>query len=267
MCTACRWNGVLLGARCQWPDRYVHYGQPIPRAHIKNGLEGAAQLTISAFYTCVLITDGSVRCWGNNLVGELGSPAAGSHSDDPVTVSGIAGAVAITNNGGVTCGLLEDGAVSCWGPGIAATGPIPGLAGITRLYYYCGGMCGLQPDGTVLTWFGEDMALRVMPGLSNPVDIAADNTHSCAALASGSVVCWGTNESGELGDGTTTDRDTPTEVLGLSDVDEVVAMFSSSCAHKRSGEVYCWGSNWRGELGDGTDAQLSTSPVQVQLAP
>lgn len=77
--------------------------------------------------------------------------------------------------------------------------------------------------------------------------------HTCAVVAQGGAVkCWGHNARGQLGDGTTTRRTTPTLVPGLSGVVAVVGGFWHSCALLATGQVKCWGENLSGQLGDGT---------------
>lgn len=73
------------------------------------------------------------------------------------------------------------------------------------------------------------------------VAAAVSRTHSCAALDDGTVWCWGQNERGELGDGTTTNRPTPVRVKGLEEATDVAVGEDLSCAVKRSGQVVCWG--------------------------
>jgi hypothetical protein len=79
--------------------------------------------------------------------------------------------------------------------------------------------------------------------------------HACALGSTGSVVCWGANYRGQLGDGAVSDdRGTPTKlhsVVGLRDVVQVASMEETTCARRRNGRIACWGWGARGGLGDG----------------
>jgi alpha-tubulin suppressor-like RCC1 family protein len=92
--------------------------------------------------------------------------------------------------------------------------------------------------------------------------LAAGGDHTCAALSDGSVYCWGLNLYGQLGDGTTTNRDVPTLVPGLSNVTMLDASFGDTCALLSGGSIECWGINTAGQLGDGTTTERhSPTPV------
>jgi alpha-tubulin suppressor-like RCC1 family protein len=93
------------------------------------------------------------------------------------------------------------------------------------------------------------------------VSIAAGYNHTCALFTSGKVKCWGLNDKGQLGDGTLTNRTTPTEVAGLGGVTAIGAGGSHTCALVGGG-VKCWGENLSGQLGDGTHTD-SPTPVDV----
>ena len=92
--------------------------------------------------------------------------------------------------------------------------------------------------------------------------IAAGSLHSCALRTNGTVACWGANGSGQLGDGTTTDRLTPVPVVGLSDATAIAAGDRHSCALRTDGTVACWGADHSGGVGDGTTTDRLT-PVLV----
>jgi alpha-tubulin suppressor-like RCC1 family protein len=99
--------------------------------------------------------------------------------------------------------------------------------------------------------------------------IAAGRSHTCALMEGGGVKCWGQNSVGELGDGTTTNRNRPVDVSGLSSgVVALVAGGRHTCALMGSGEVMCWGWNELGQLGDGTTInRLTPVPVTGLAAP
>ena len=100
---------------------------------------------------------------------------------------------------------------------------------------------------------------------STESDISSGDEHTCAILDNGSVSCWGANYSGQLGDGTTTNRTTPTQTLSLGTGRTAVALSSGgwhTCAILDDASVSCWGSNNIGQFGDGTYTDRNT-PTQT----
>jgi alpha-tubulin suppressor-like RCC1 family protein len=96
--------------------------------------------------------------------------------------------------------------------------------------------------------------------------LSAGAAHTCAVLTSGSLVCWGSNASGQLGDGTKTNRAAPVTVLGITGAVEVACGSAHTCARRTSGAVACWGANGAGQLGDGTtEDRLSPTAVSGAL--
>ncbi|SBW20036.1 chromosome condensation regulator RCC1 [Candidatus Protofrankia californiensis] len=138
----------------------------------------------------------------------------------------------------------------------------------------------LRQDGTVRAWgandFGQlgdgttaDSSVPVqVVGLEQVTAIAAGGSPSpydpqaYALRRDGTVWAWGGNNFGQLGDGTTTDRTTPVQVVGLNQVTAIASGFSSGYALRRNGTVWAWGGNNFGQLGDGTTTDRTT-PVQV----
>jgi alpha-tubulin suppressor-like RCC1 family protein len=98
-----------------------------------------------------------------------------------------------------------------------------------------------------------------VPGLSGVVALAAGAFHSCALKTDGTVVCWGYNFNGQLGDGSTTARLSPTAVPALGGVAALAAGDYHSCALKTDGTARCWGYNASGQLGDGSTTNRSSN--------
>jgi alpha-tubulin suppressor-like RCC1 family protein len=93
--------------------------------------------------------------------------------------------------------------------------------------------------------------------------VETNGNHSCATKSDATVWCWGLNSSGQLGDGTTTNRSRPVQVLDLADVVSVDTGYDYACALKSDATVWCWGGNGNSSLGDGTTTNRSR-PVQVK---
>src|SRR5438876_331320 len=88
--------------------------------------------------------------------------------------------------------------------------------------------------------------------------VAAGGAHTCAVTDTGRDKCWGGNFSGQLGDGTTTNRYTADLVDGLKLVTDATAGNAHTCAVTGGGAVKCWGDNVYGQLGDGTTTKRQT---------
>jgi len=92
--------------------------------------------------------------------------------------------------------------------------------------------------------------------------VAAGARHSCTLDGEGHALCWGNNESGQLGDGSFASRPTPSPIAGAFTFTFLAAGTSHTCGTSRAGEAYCWGANSSGQLGDGTTSPRS-APVRV----
>jgi alpha-tubulin suppressor-like RCC1 family protein len=182
------------------------------------------------------MTAGGVKSWGANINGQLGDGTTAS-SGVPVDVTGLPSAVsAIAVGGEHTCALTSGGSLKCWGWN--ATGQL--------------GIGTTTDSNTPVDVVGLASGVRA---------IAAGGRHTCALMTAGGVSCWGYNEFGQLGDGTTTDSPMPVAVAGLPrSVRAITTGGNFSCALKTDGGVMCWGLNAAGQLGDGT---YTDSPAPV----
>ena len=222
-------------------------------------------------YSCALIQDGTVRCWGDNGKAGLGDNTTIPYARAPVevcetgawavatngcldgqAVSTLGNVTAIAVGGDHACALNTAGGVKCWG--LNSLGELgDGFA--------CGSLlCRTPTQVTGLT--------------SGVVAISAGLSHTCALVeveppATGyGATCWGYSHFGQLGDGHACGTHicpTPVQVTGLeSGVAQISAGSLHTCAVLvAAGELQCWGLNAGGQLGDGTTALLRTTPVNV----
>ena len=95
--------------------------------------------------------------------------------------------------------------------------------------------------------------------------VAAGYAHTCTIRTDGTLWCWGSNYSGELGDGTATSQTTPERAGTATNWAGIDAGGNFTCALRTDGTLWCWGSNTRGQLGDGSTTNRNT-PVQVGTA-
>ena len=91
-----------------------------------------------------------------------------------------------------------------------------------------------------------------MTGIEDAESVAAGDYHTCAIRRGGEVMCWGFNDHGQIGDGTTTNRLSPVTVSGSFRATALALRGRHTCALGVDGRLYCWGDNTSGELGDGT---------------
>lgn len=273
---------------------------------------------------CALLSGGSLDCWGDNSVGQLGDGSANAVSEVPVAVSGISDAIQVSAGSDFACALLSGGRIDCWGfnsSGQLGEGTlgsetcffsnwfcsrtpvaVVGITDATQLSVGASSACALLAGGSIDCW-GEDEdgqlgnstttgpeACRFGFCSSRPVgvigivgatQVSVGGEGACALMSSGGIDCWGLDDLGQLGDGTTTTTDTcendwpcspsPVAVTGITNATQVNAGGGDTCALLVTGRINCWGANWEGALGDGTstgpdscsDTACSTSPVEV----
>jgi len=200
-------------------------------------LAGATQIVSTYFSSYALMPDGTVWSWGDGFFGELGSGQRVRAQLTPVRVLGLAGVKQIAAGGAHVIALLSDGRVATWG------GDYFGTLGI-----------GTHGHGTPGFTISD---VPLFPDVHGAVAVAAGGGDDAAVLSNGTVLAWGENAAGQLGDGTREEKDVPTPVLGATGVRSVaIGGVSSHAGHMllllANGTVLAVGANVRGELGDGT---------------
>ncbi len=270
---------LLLGA-C---DRVFGLERPPPVPPVP----GEWKLVASGgLHTCAIQTDGSLWCWGENFIGEVGLG-----TDAPVQVlapTRIGDAAWATVTGGVahTCGIRDDGTLWCWGyNGSGAVGDGTGTnrgdptpVGSDHWLTVAAGdyhVCAIRDDRSLWCW-GQNLGAQLGDGTlgerAAPVlidaghawaAVAAGSVHTCAITKDGQLWCWGSDASGAIGAGNTISM-VPKRIEAASVWSSIAAGNRFTCG-TTEGSVRCWGANDVGQLGDGTrlahaDAAPITSP-------
>ena len=214
-------------------------------------LSGVTQIVAGAISTCARLTTGQVRCWGDNSAGQLGDGTTTNRSR-PVFVrnadnSPLAGVGQVAAGGVTTCARMTNGQARCWGSNGGRIGdgtttnrtrPVfvrnadgTPFSGVAQIATGVSQTCARLVSGQVRCWgsnaFGNlgdgagpsdqltPVTVRIPGGaaLSGATQISSGFFHTCVRLTNGQARCWGYNDVGEIGDGSTTNRNLAQQVL------------------------------------------------------
>ena len=260
----------------------------------------AIQISSGQHHTCAILDDGTVSCWGYNWYGQLGDGTNGNsaNKNTPTQTSSLGAgrtAIAISSGQSHTCALLDNGSVTCWGDNTDGqigdgtnsnrNSPVQTSTfgiGRTAVAISSGNShtCALLDDKSVSCWgnngngrLGDGTTTkRNTPTLTSAfgtgrtvIAVSSGGYHSCALLDDQSVSCWGDNSNGQLGDGTTNNRYTPTPISSFGAGKSSIGISlgtAHTCSLLDDTSVSCWGDGSHGEIGDGT-MNNRNSPTQT----
>ncbi|MCB9594159.1 MAG: hypothetical protein H6719_15615 [Sandaracinaceae bacterium] len=253
------------------------------------------QIAAGFEHTCALTSPTyTVYCWGNNLEGALGRGELESFA----AVEVLRGDFFYLASGyGFSCVTEAGGSILCWGAGDSGAlgrdssgeprgrcASVPDAFQVTGEPSAGSSHACVRTSAGLLCWgrndFGQaspstlDDPVRAVPLGVDGLALGLGERHSCAIESdTGTVLCWGDNASGELGDGTQVSRRAPAPVVGLPTASALAATSSlngaaagATCAIVEGGEVWCWGYNREGQLGNETSG-FSAVPVRVMGLP
>jgi alpha-tubulin suppressor-like RCC1 family protein len=255
-------------------------------------LVGVKQVTAGAVHTCAIVGhSNSLHCWGRSNSGQVGSGLVTPVLSPPVD-SILVGCDSVTAGSMHTC-ALKDGGVVCWGSNAFGqlgdggslnvltipVGYTPVAIDVSSVSAGVGHTCIVRFTGSVSCWgantYGQlsDVLLaRSTPGPdilfsgSTVAKVAAGGSSTCVLSASGSVRCWGMNNFGQLGDGSTNDIRNATDApVVLENVAELEVGSYGVCAVQIDGRLKCWGYNNFGVLGTNGNG-TALSPIEIPAA-
>lgn len=254
-----------------------------PTPSLVPGVLLVTAISCGSGHCSALISDGAVSIWGDNSDGAYGD-ATTEVRVSPAIVPMLSGVTAITSGGGFNLVALSNGTAKAWGfnggtlgDGTTTTRTSPvTIDGYATLTKPVGGgtfSCGIMSDTKVKCagnntdgelgdgTFTSRQTPAAIPGLSGVIGLSAGKrATACAILTGGTLRCWGNNLTGQVGDGSTTNRNSPVTVT-LTGATRVSVGLSHTCAIA-DGDVWCWGDNTQGQLGDGTTTPHKT-PARV----
>ncbi len=228
-------GGLAPGTGCTGITGTLAPGAPV------SGINTAVRVAMMHNHVCALLDNGSVRCWGTNTYGQLGSGGT-DPTNVPLVVQNLSDAVGVTVGDGHACAPRSTGAVACWG-----------LNNLGQLGN--GTTSGVTPNSAPVAVLNITSAA--------PYADAGWWANSCVLLDDGALRCWGKNNDGKLGDNSTFDSPTPVVATSFIDLRAVATGLDFSCALRGNGQVWCWGDNSRGQLGNSPSTADSLTPVQV----
>ncbi|MGB0152288.1 MAG: putative Ig domain-containing protein, partial [Candidatus Poseidoniaceae archaeon] len=253
----------------------------------------AIDITAGGEFTCAVLDDGSVVCWGRNDYGQLGDGTLTNRNTPTQTISLGRPAVAIeAGSHHSACALLDNGSVSCWGRNHkgqlgrgytnstadlsqrtpALTLPMPGGQPVVALDIGHYMVCAVLGNGSIACWGqyggGNTPSLKTFFNASNPaIDVSTGRYAGCGLLGNGSVTCWGTGWLGTGGESQSADPGDiwPNLGSGRTAVELEIGR-KHRCVLLDDDSVKCWGDDYYGQLGNGGGQGNKNAPFSTTFA-
>jgi len=245
------WYGQLGNGQSQSLER-----TPVQVTDVSDGtgfLTNVAAVAAGDLHSLALKNDGTVWAWGEGLSGQLGVAPPDSVQTSPTQVKdpnditgNLTGIIAIAAGGSFNVALKSDGQVYAWG---------------ASSY----GRLGRGDNGYLLADYEPHPVIDPPDPsgkLTDVIAIAAGWEHALALKQDSTVVAWGRNDLGQLGNGDNIEKNTPVLVSGLSNITSIAANNRHSAAIRNDATAWTWGANNFAQLGDGSQVHRNT-PVQV----
>ncbi len=267
------------------------------------GDPGFRSIEAGGYHVCAIATDGTSWCWGDNVTGALGVGRLGEtvylNQISPTRVATAVPFSILAPGIEYTCALTADGRRFCWGstydsdpeavPAELSGGPTLVALEAGGSDYETGHRCGLTAPGEAWCWGGNEsgqlgdgtttrsdapvrvqgltgtgvreitLGSRTLPTRRTPF--------ACALSTADQAWCWGDNEHGQLGDGTTVQRTSAVPAAGALRFRKIDAGGSHACGITREGRLYCWGRGTAGQLGHGRSGEGGSSATPVAVLP
>ena len=253
----------------------------------KKIMNNIKDVSLGLYHSAAIDFNGDLYCWGNNIYGQVGNGTT-ENQLKPVKIMEKVKKVVLGSN--ISAAITEDGSLYCWGNnynGRVGNGnelnqlvPYKVLDNVEDVILGLNHSAAIDVNGNLFCW-GDNYKGQLGNGkkgiygkVNKPVKILEDvkmvalgGYHSAAVTNDNTLYCWGDNQDGELGDGTTSSKELPTKIL--DGVDTVCTEncylgdgYRNTMAFTLNGELYCWGNNYYGQVGNGDTVDQSV-PVKI----
>ena len=246
------------GSTSNLGDAGSEMGDKLPAIDLGSGRTTTA-ISAGVYYTCALLDNSDVKCWGYNAYGQLGQESTSSLGDaglemgdnlPAIDLGSGRTALAISAGSAHACALLDNSAVKCWG--FNTNGQL-GQGSVDHL-------------GDAGSEMGDNLPAIDLGSGRTALAISAGSAHTCALLDNSAVKCWGFNNHGQLGHGSTSNLGDAGSEMGdnLTAIDlgsgrtalAISAGSTHTCALLDNSAFKCWGQNDKGQLGQGDATSL-----------